>query len=256
MPKISVCIAAYNGERYIREQVDSILCQLQSTDEIIISDDGSTDSTMSILHSYNDSRIKIIHHSPPKHSFWSNRKHFVYASANFQNALENATGDIIFLADQDDIWLPDKVERCKKELQEFDYVRHNSRFIDCNGKEIHHHRPNFNGRISLIRAILKLPFKGCCCAFTRKVLLAATPFPKECLQHDSWIGLLCYFSKLKSSFINDDLILYRIHQSNVSVNTKNTLFFKVLYRFILIAQVLQRLLSLSIAFRLRNRNKD
>lgn len=59
---ISVCIVIYNGERFIKQQIDSILSQLLPEDEIIVSDDGSTDRTLEIVHSYNDSRIKIFHH--------------------------------------------------------------------------------------------------------------------------------------------------------------------------------------------------
>lgn len=94
---ISVCMATYNGEEYIKEQLESILCQLGEMDEIIISDDGSTDNTLNIIESYNDSRIKI-HINTGKHGF-------VY---NFENALQKAKGEYIFLSDQDDIWLPEK----------------------------------------------------------------------------------------------------------------------------------------------------
>lgn len=96
---ISVCIATYNGGKYIKEQLDSILFQLGKDDEVIISDDSSTDDTLSILESYHDERIVILtnqkFHSP------------VY---NFENALKSAKGDFIFLSDQDDIWEPTKVE--------------------------------------------------------------------------------------------------------------------------------------------------
>ena len=82
---ISVCIATYYGGKYIKEQLDSILFQLGKDDEVIISDDSSTDDTLSILESYHDERIVILtnqkFHSP------------VY---NFENALKSAKGDFIF----------------------------------------------------------------------------------------------------------------------------------------------------------------
>ena len=91
--KISVCIATYNGAKYIEEQVQSILYQLSEKDEIINSDDGSKDNTLAIIKSLNDARIKVIHNTL-KHGLVS----------NFENAIKHADGDYIFLSDQDDIW--------------------------------------------------------------------------------------------------------------------------------------------------------
>ncbi len=111
---VSVCMATYNGGKYIREQVDSILNQefKENTDvelEIVVSDDGSTDDTVKILEAYNDARIKIYHHR--------NTKKYKYLNAtrackcNFENAMGKAKGDYIFLSDQDDVWYPWKMDR-------------------------------------------------------------------------------------------------------------------------------------------------
>ena len=108
---ISVCVATYNGEKFIREQIESILCQLSSDDEIIVSDDGSTDGTIVIINCIGDKRIRIIE-GPRKHS----------PTFNFENALKEAKGDYIFLADQDDVWKTNKVEVCMKWLQKYDCV--------------------------------------------------------------------------------------------------------------------------------------
>ena len=121
--KISVCLATYNGEKYIKEQLDSILPQLSANDEIIISDDNSTDDTINIIRSLNDERIKI---------YVNKTKGIV---KNFENALNNASGDIIFLSDQDDVWKNDKV---KKILSAFSsdnsltFVFSNAEIIDEN----------------------------------------------------------------------------------------------------------------------------
>src|SRR5665647_351760 len=103
---ISVCLTTYNGEKYILEQIQSILCQIGYDDEVIISDDGSTDHTLKILNKQEDHRI-IIHHN-------SNSKGII---SNIENALTHAKGDIIFLADQDDVWLPNKVKICSEVLK-------------------------------------------------------------------------------------------------------------------------------------------
>ena len=90
--KISVCIATFNGEKFIQEQIQSILPQLGEDDEIVVSDDGSTDRTMEILELFKDKRIRLLVNEG-KHGFiW-----------NFENALRKAKGDVIFLCDQDDI---------------------------------------------------------------------------------------------------------------------------------------------------------
>lgn len=97
---ISVCIATYNGEKYLKEQLDSIIPQLTAQDELIISDDGSKDTTMEIIKRYaaNDSRIKV-YKGPGKGVI-----------ANFEFAINQTQGEFIFLADQDDVWLPEKVQ--------------------------------------------------------------------------------------------------------------------------------------------------
>ena len=95
--KVSVAMATYNGEKYIEEQIKSILSNLSSNDEVIISDDGSTDKTMEIINSFHDERIRVI--DGPKKG----------VIKNFENAIKNCNGDYIFLSDQDDIWCSKKV---------------------------------------------------------------------------------------------------------------------------------------------------
>ena len=112
--KISVCMATYNGGKYLREQMDSILNQDLSAFpdaelEIVVSDDGSSDDTIKILESYKDDRIKVFHHR--NHRQHRYNKAAYACTENFGYAMENATGDFFFLSDQDDIWYPWKIER-------------------------------------------------------------------------------------------------------------------------------------------------
>ncbi|HOF62870.1 MAG TPA: glycosyltransferase [Dermatophilaceae bacterium] len=97
---ISVCLATYNGQRYLDEQLRSILDQLGPDDEVIISDDASTDDTLSVARAARDRRVRILDLTDR-----------VGYSKNFERAVSAATGEIIFLSDQDDVWLPGKVER-------------------------------------------------------------------------------------------------------------------------------------------------
>ena len=112
---ISVCIATYNGDKYIEEQILSILNQLSDKDEIIISDDGSKDKTLKVIDRLDDKRIKV---------FKNNNRHGVVP--NFENALKHASGEYIFFSDQDDIWQSDKVKICIDNLYDSDLVVHNS----------------------------------------------------------------------------------------------------------------------------------
>jgi glycosyltransferase involved in cell wall biosynthesis len=96
--RISVCMATHNGARFIRRQLETILTQLAPGDEVVISDDSSTDGTLEIIDSFDDPRIRL---------FTGNT--FFGPIFNFENALRKAMGEIIVLADQDDIWLDGKV---------------------------------------------------------------------------------------------------------------------------------------------------
>ena len=202
---ISVCIATYNGERYLREQVDSILVQLGTADELIVSDDGSTDSTLSILESYGDSRIRIFANT--------NRKGVI---GNFENALKQAKGEYIFLSDQDDVWLPGKVEKCVEALQQADLALHDATIIDADGNLI---APSFfalrNTRKGFWANLKKNGFIGCCMAFRREMLEKTLPFPPQIAIHDMWIGLLAS-RKGKVNLVDEPLILYRRHEENAS----------------------------------------
>ena len=99
-------MATYNGAKYIKEQLDSIIPQLRDDDELIVSDDASKDETLKIVESYNDPRIKIFH----------NENHGV--AHNFENAMRQASGDIIYFADQDDVWLPGKLDKMEKFIKD------------------------------------------------------------------------------------------------------------------------------------------
>lgn len=207
---ISVCMATYNGERFIKEQVDSILCQLNNDDELIVSDDGSVDDTIKILKSYNDVRIKIYY----------NQNHGV--NNNFANALSHSNGDYIFLCDQDDIWMPDKVRIVKKALENNMVVVHNASIIDGEGKSLgktyYECTPDKTG---FWGNLWKSRYLGCCMAFRSSLLKELMPFPKNVFGHDYWIGLYCDF-RYKVHFMDDVLISYRRHGNNVSTSAEKS----------------------------------
>ena len=209
---ISVCVATYNGEKFIREQIDSILCQLSSDDEIIVSDDGSTDGTIVIINCIGDKRIRIIE-GPRKHS----------PTFNFENALKEAKGDYIFLADQDDVWKTNKVEVCMKWLQKYDCVVSDAEVTDSNLNPLY---PSLYAIMQvrqghIYNTVWKNGYTGCCMAFRRNILEASLPFPKDIPMHDIWIGNVAAY-KYNMKFIPDKLILFRRHKETISCNGKGS----------------------------------
>ena len=211
---ISVCIATYNGERYIRQQIESIVCQLNVDDEIIVSDDGSTDGTLDIVKGIGDKRIKIIE-GPGRKS----------PILNFECALKASKGDFIFLSDQDDVWKPDKVEICMKWLKTYNCVVSDAEVTDNRLKPLY---PSLyaimqvrQGRI--YNTIWKNGYTGCCMAFRRNILEASLPFPKNIPMHDIWIGNVAAY-KYNVIFIPDRLIHFRRHENTISCNGKGSKF--------------------------------
>lgn len=233
---ISVCIATHNGAKYIVQQLKTIISQLGDEDEIVISDDGSDDDTLDIINSLNDSRIRIFTFNQ------SNKKKHPHERVcrNFENALKHAQGDIIFLSDQDDEWMPDKADVCKKILENYDLVLHDFQHMNDKGETIMplHYDGAFRYRNYFLQSGKHY---GCAMAFRKSVLEYALPFPKHLLLHDYWIGIL---SELLGNFYFEErpLIRYRIHQDNTSA-TNNSWLFKVLYRINIIVSVLLRVIK-------------
>jgi len=237
---ISVCIATYNGEFYIKEQIHSILKQLGENDEIIISDDNSSDNTLKILKSFDDKRIRIYINN----NFNVNDKNHVKISANFENALLKSSGDFIFLSDQDDVWCDNKVTEMLSLLEMYDLVISNGYISngikdECK-KMIFEKSPIKN----LCHDFFRLDYYGCCMAFKRNVMINSLPFPKSLPLHDGWIGLIAKYTG-NSFFYNKPLIYYRLHSSNFS-NNGNSLIYKVMYRVFVFFNLFIRILKFKI----------
>ena len=239
---ISVCMATYNGERFIKKQLDSILLQLSENDEIIISDDGSTDNTIKILEKYNDHRIKIFHHDKRISKFYPKSK-IPIVSFNFENALIHASGDYIFLSDQDDIWYPEKILKCCDLLSKFDLVLSNTSIIDEDDKMlIERYEQKSPLGNTIIKNIIKAHIWGCCLAFNRNILLKSLPFPKSICVHDLWLGLIAQkFGTI--TFYDEPLIYHRIWSANTSQcgrKSTNSLYMKIKYRLLMLIAIVFR----------------
>lgn len=229
---ISVCLASYNGERYIKEQIDSILSQLESNDELIISDDGSTDNTIGIINGYHDSRIKLLH----------NENHGV--NHNFENAIKQAKGDYIFWSDQDDVWLPNKVKTCVERLQDYDLVVHDCLVVDKKLKTIYpSYFKQFKSGPGYIKNIIKCSYIGACIAFKKDILSYVFPIPSKWPVYiDGWLASLTELNG-KICFYNVPLIYFRRHDNNTSASAGKSGFslYKRLYqRYYWLVLTLQR----------------
>jgi glycosyltransferase involved in cell wall biosynthesis len=206
--KTSVALASFNGEKYIALQLRSLIDQTRRPDEIIVSDGGSTDDTISIVERFKLSspvRIELLKSElaapirPPK---------------NFERALEYCSGDIVFCCDQDDYWYPQKVERVCGWFSENPgilCVMNDAQFADelLNGTG--------KSKLSRIRSsgLSDSVFvMGCCAAFRRDFLKFALPVPDH-VTHDGWLLAITDFLDLT---LRNDLVLqdYRIHSNNVS----------------------------------------
>ena len=221
-------MATYNGAKYIKEQVDSILPQLGENDELVVSDDCSTDNTIDILKSYDDSRIKIYIFHRDKSGIEPIR----LVTTNFENSLIHCKGDYIFLSDQDDVWVPNKVKIMMHYLEDlgYDYVESDCFVTDQNLNIL---RPNKREGIHINK--WKMLFstaylQGSLCGFKRIILNDALPFPKDLQSHDRWLGYIALFKYRCLIPINQSLIYYRRHNESTIVNSKVSINQKIFER--------------------------
>ncbi len=222
---VSVAMATYNGEKYIRQQIDSILSQLGSEDELVISDDHSSDGTLSIIEQYmkEDPRVKLL----------MNEESGVIS--NFDNALKHTQNDIIFLSDQDDVWKPEKVKTIKSYYEKNPKVQMIMSDITVVDNDLNTTIDSFyefrGSRSGVIKNIIKNSYIGCAMSFRKELKEQILPIPRNVPMHDMWIGLVADMNK-SALLIPEKLIYYRRHDANVtSVENTSSLKEKILWRF-------------------------
>lgn len=229
---ISVCIATFNGEKYIKRQLSSILSQLSAGDEVILADDSSTDNTLDVVRSFKDSRIHIIDGANKHSPIW-----------NFERALSKASGDYIYLADQDDEWLPNKIKVTQQYLQNYDCIVSDNVCINGDGTIISSSFYKLNKTKSgkYYNLLIKNGYLGCCMAFKRKVLEASLPFPSNIPMHDIWIGNVAAF-KYNVKFIPEKLIRFCRHGDNVSTTASKSgyrIWNRLMFRWTILSDLLK-----------------
>jgi len=217
--KISVLVAAYNGEKYISQQLESILPQLGPNDELLISDDSRTPKTREACEPFlRDGRVRYFE---GPHAGVDKNKEFL---------LSQCTGDVAFLADQDDVWMPNKVKRVMAVIRSGACcVLHNARLTDGNlspiGQTLFETRGVGKGTV---RNILRNGYTGCCMALTREAFEAAMPFPEKIPMHDQWLGLVSERVG-RVELISDPLILWRRNEGSMT-GGKTGLLQKLIWR--------------------------
>lgn len=215
---VSVCLATYNGKKYIEQQINSILPQLNVSDELLISDDGSTDGTLEyILDLEEKNKIIRVIHGPQKG-----------ANANFFNLFQNAQNDIIFISDQDDIWMPNKIDNvCKKfdENSKISVVLHSDIiFYEKENREVHCNKLRHGFFVNL----MKNSYSGHRMAFRKEFRNKFLKKTELCPAYDMYIGLLaekygCGY------FLNEILDRHIMHGLNVTkrLNIKDKLLIRI-----------------------------
>ncbi len=206
---VSIAMATYNGEKFINEQLHSIINQTYSSIEIVICDDKSTDKTIEIIKNFmkKDSRIRL----------YENIKNLGYIK-NFEKAISLCKGYFIALSDQDDIWLFNKISILEKEIQHYLLIHSDAYLINEHSVII---SPSYTQKSrkminpkSIIDMLLNGSVTGCTCMFSQKIIKHILPFPEGIDIHDKWLGVNAYyFGKIK--YLKKPLIKYRQHSDNL-----------------------------------------
>ena len=203
---VSVALTTFNGERFIRQQLQSVLNQTYTNLELIISDDGSTDATIDIIKEFQTN--------------WPNVHFFVNTKGkgikrNFENALEHCNGIYIALCDQDDYWVQDKIEKMVSKMDQYALVYHDSLFINEEGESLN---KNISGKLNCYTGhnpevfLLHNCISGHATLFHRKLLTIALPFP-ESRYHDWWLAFIAA-SNGGVVYLPEVLVHYRQHQKS------------------------------------------
>lgn len=208
--QVSVCMATYNGAAHVEEQIASILPQLEAGDELVVVDDASTDDTAKVVEAVNDPRIRLIRSAV-------NRGYV----RTFEAALTASRGDYVFLSDQDDVWIPGRVDSMVAALQDADVVASNFGYFGQAPRRIESLRLRSSDSHRRWANLLTLwigvrPYYGCAMGFRRSAKDLILPFPAFLVEtHDQWIALV---GNLRGSMVHldEDTLNRRLHDNNTT----------------------------------------
>ena len=209
---ISIAMCSYNGEKYIKEQIDSILNQTYTDFELVITDDGSSDKTIDIIHEYQkiDSRIKL----------YENEENLGFVK-NFEKAISLCSGDYIALADQDDFWKRNKLEVFSKEIGENVMIYSDAILMDENSKLIKGGKELIRPENNLVSGhnnkafLLTNCVSGNTIMFKKELVEHILPIPEDISFHDIWIAFIA--SSLGSiTFTDKSMTYYRRYSDQIT----------------------------------------
>lgn len=224
MDRVTIIMATYNGEKYLEEQIESILSSTYREFKLYIVDDGSKDSTMELLNRYKMRYPDIIHISRNETNMG--------VTLNFLNAINKTTSEYIMLCDQDDVWKKDKITRTLKRMKQMEVqfgkempvAVFTDAYVADSSLNIIHESFFRSGRLNpgltdLSHMLMENKLIGCTVMINGAVrkILQSKPLPKHARFHDGWLGLIAAsFGKI--SFIPEPTLFYRQHEANVVGN--------------------------------------
>jgi glycosyltransferase involved in cell wall biosynthesis len=205
---VSVALATYNGGRFLREQLDSIYAQTWPGIEVVVSDDLSTDGTLTILEEYRQSHGL---------RYWVNERNLGFVR-NFEKAIALCRGEFIALADQDDVWLPEKLERLMAEIGNASLIYSDAFLIDDEGRELSGSLITTSGVLPVTGTnfryfVCNSCVTGCTVLFRRSLLGMALPIPECETYHDWWLALVAS-RQVGVRYLPVRLVRYRQHGAN------------------------------------------
>jgi len=217
---ITICLATFNGEKYLGAQLDSLFSQTFKDWTLLIHDDNSTDNTVQIIYEY-------IAKFPNKIKFIDDALSYDSSSSNFNSLLKQASSEYVMFCDQDDVWREDKIELTLLEMQKLQKLHKNEALMVFSNLSVVDENCNMIAKsmwafqklnpsiIYNLYDILALNVvSGCTIMINKNAQDIVSPFPKNCIEHDHWmaVNIVKYGY---ASFVNEPLMFYRQHEKNV-----------------------------------------
>ena len=227
-PRISVALCTYNGERFIAQQIESILAQSMPVDEIVLGDDASSDNTVQIVEERvagTNIDLMVRRHNPG-----------LGVRSNFADAISATTGDVIILCDQDDVWHQDKVEKLVETLDDKELVHSDARLVDAEGnpkgsallEELNvsaWEKRNLVDGDALAVLLKRNLVTGATAAVKGEFARSIMPVPDGWI-HDEWLGFIAAFD-CQLVLLPEALTDYRQHENNQIGAKKEPLFVQI-----------------------------
>lgn len=240
--RVSVCMATYNGQDYVAEQIDSILQQLSPEDELIVVDDASKDGTADVVRSVGDPRIVLI----------PNRENKGYV-ASFERAIASSRGEYIMLSDQDDVWLPGRLDLLVNSLQTKTFAASNFTVFGGSANKLQKVQLKQGDSRRWVANLITTwvgvrPYYGCTMAFRAAGKGLILPFPAFLNEtHDQWIALVANLHR-EMAHVEEATVARRLHDQNTTPKSRRPLAVIVRARIMLL-----RAFYVAVARKLGNR---